>query len=303
MLFLTASVQAQNFVPAAFVNGLTLSGGLPHMSSGSARALHVGPADLYYDSNRNEWWGRSEHSGSGDALPYETRVQRFANDFAGSAALSNFSLDADGPVVLRDGGFLADECGPAVRNFTSTSNLTIGAATKDYLTSILRSGREGPRGVESSAVVPNGKIARLQIGATHDNWSAVGGGTCGVFTRNVQFEVPTSTAIGEYAYPLKTFGKRRDSVAMMVVGGNRELSIVHSNASDATELDVQKSTSRPMRSAVMRREVIDLMPLSEQNASTAIAESNAAPSPTESPFMLMMCGLGAVVFIARRRLS
>lgn len=68
-------------VPAApeFVNGLALDGALLDRSGGTnINAGRVGYfSDLYYDHQRNQWWGLSDRGPGGGLLSYETRVQRF----------------------------------------------------------------------------------------------------------------------------------------------------------------------------------------------------------------------------------
>jgi len=159
-----SSASAQTFSNGTFVNGMTLSGGLLDASSGTAVERRVGYfSDIYYDRNRNEWWGLSDRGPGGGVLSYETRVQRFTLDFAADGAISNFgiaqtvkfssggvpfnglapnpsgtlgsSFDPEGMVVNpRNGNLLvSDEYGPSlyefnrsgelIRSFTIPSNL------------------------------------------------------------------------------------------------------------------------------------------------------------------------------------
>ena len=59
-----------------FVNGMTLSGGLLDLSGGSsANNGRVGYfSDIYYDPNRNEWWGLSDRGPGGGTLAYDTSM-------------------------------------------------------------------------------------------------------------------------------------------------------------------------------------------------------------------------------------
>lgn len=70
-----------SYVPAApeFVNGLALDGTLLDRSGGAdTNAGRVGYfSDIYYDHQRNQWWGLSDRGPGGGLLSYETRVQRF----------------------------------------------------------------------------------------------------------------------------------------------------------------------------------------------------------------------------------
>lgn len=62
-----------------FVNGMALDGGALDRSGGmDANTGRVGYfSDMYYDHQRNQWWGLSDRGPGGGLLSYETRVQRF----------------------------------------------------------------------------------------------------------------------------------------------------------------------------------------------------------------------------------
>ncbi len=146
---------AANAAPA-FVNGLTLDGGMLDLSGGTtANNGRVGYfSDIYYDTNRNQWWGLSDRGPGGGTLSYDTRVQRFSLDIdQNTGAISNFriletvnfklgstslnglapspstslglSFDPEGFVVNpRTGTFLvSDEYGPSVREFSRNGQL------------------------------------------------------------------------------------------------------------------------------------------------------------------------------------
>jgi len=78
-----------------FVNGLTVPANTKDLS-GDPIALNqrVGMfSDIYYDPNRNEWWGLSDRGAGGGTLPYDTRVQRFTIDINPmTGAISNFQV-------------------------------------------------------------------------------------------------------------------------------------------------------------------------------------------------------------------
>ena len=87
------SASAQALSGAQFVNGLTISGGSLDLSTGSDFDRRVGFfSDIYFDPNRNEWWGLSDRGPGGGSLNYETRLQRFTLDIAASGAISNFQV-------------------------------------------------------------------------------------------------------------------------------------------------------------------------------------------------------------------
>ena len=80
----------------AFVNGWALDGGLLDRSGGtSVNNGRVGYfSDLYYDPNRQQWWGLSDRGPGGGSLDYDTRVQRFHLDVnSATGAISGFRID------------------------------------------------------------------------------------------------------------------------------------------------------------------------------------------------------------------
>lgn len=149
------ATQAAGAAPA-FVNGLVISGSTEDLS-GDATAFERRAgffSDIYYDPNRNEWWGLSDRGPGGGTLSYETRVQRFTLTVdSNSGAISNFqiaqtikftnggnpmnglapnpasalgnSFDPEGFVVNpKTGNFLvSDEYGPSVNEFDRAGQL------------------------------------------------------------------------------------------------------------------------------------------------------------------------------------
>src|SRR5262245_9914653 len=70
------SVASLGLAAPSFVNGLALPGDLQDKADQSK--FRVGYfSDIYYDPNRNEWWGLSDRGAGGGVLSYGTRVQRF----------------------------------------------------------------------------------------------------------------------------------------------------------------------------------------------------------------------------------
>ena len=114
-------------------------------------------SDIYYDSNRKEWWGVSDRGPGGGLLSYETRAQRFTIDIAANGAISNFNVaqtvkfqeststgnvpfngiapspastlgrafDPEGLVIHPKTGNLlvSDEYGPSLKEFDRSGNL------------------------------------------------------------------------------------------------------------------------------------------------------------------------------------
>jgi hypothetical protein len=160
VLGLSLSAPAQAAI--TFVNGLALSGAALDQSGGTTvNDGRIGYfSDIYYDTNRNEWWGLSDRGPGGGTLDYDTRVQRFTLDVnPNTGAISNFqvvqtikfsnaglpmngrapasagvlgnALDPEGFVVNPlNGNFLVtDEYGPSLYEFNRS-----GALVKTYNT-------------------------------------------------------------------------------------------------------------------------------------------------------------------------
>lgn len=145
-----------------FVNGLAIPGATADQFGSSVNDGRVGFfSDIYYDTQRNEWWGLSDRGPGGGSLNYETRVQRFTLDINPvSGAISNFqiaqtlkfskngtalnglapnptnalgnALDPEGIVVNPKNGNLlvSDEYGPSLYEIDRNS----GAVVKTYST-------------------------------------------------------------------------------------------------------------------------------------------------------------------------
>lgn len=78
----------------AFVNGLAIPGATGDAFGSSVNDGRLGYfSDIYYDPNRNEWWGLSDRGPGGGTLNYDTRVQRFTLDVdMSTGAISNFQV-------------------------------------------------------------------------------------------------------------------------------------------------------------------------------------------------------------------
>lgn len=78
----------------AFVNGLALPGAMGDQFGASVNNGRLGYfSDIYYDPNRNQWWGLSDRGPGGGTISYETRVQRFTLDVdKDTGAISNFQV-------------------------------------------------------------------------------------------------------------------------------------------------------------------------------------------------------------------
>ena len=97
LLATLAAVASTGQAASSFVNGLALPGDLrdlkEHGQSGDSKQRVGYFSDIYYDPNRNEWWGLSDRGPGGGVLSYGTRVQRFKLDINPvTGAISNFRI-------------------------------------------------------------------------------------------------------------------------------------------------------------------------------------------------------------------
>ncbi len=97
-LLLASTVSAS----PTFVNGLAIPGDTADFFGSSVNDGRVGFfSDIYYDPNRNDWWGLSDRGPGGGTLSYETRVQRFTLDIdTTTGAISNFQYCRDPEVYF-----------------------------------------------------------------------------------------------------------------------------------------------------------------------------------------------------------
>ena len=99
-----------------FVNGLALSGAAGDQFGSSVNNGRLGYfSDLYYDPNRNEWWGLSDRGPGGGTISYETRVQRFTLGVdMNTGAISNFQVAQT--VKFSNGGNAMNGLAPSPSN-------------------------------------------------------------------------------------------------------------------------------------------------------------------------------------------
>lgn len=148
------AAQAAHATPT-FVNGIAIPGATGDQFGTAANNGRVGFfSDLYYDPNRNEWWGVSDRGPGGGTLSYDTRVQQFSiNVDPNTGAIASFNIvqtikftdagnplnglapnptnvlgrafDPEGFVVNpKTGNFLvSDEYGPSLREFNRSGQL------------------------------------------------------------------------------------------------------------------------------------------------------------------------------------
>jgi hypothetical protein len=264
------AASAQNLTGASFVNGLALDGAALDLSSGSAAERRLGYfSDLYYDANRNEWWGLSDRGPGGGLLNYETRVQRFTLDIAANGAISNFQVaasvvfnnngaamnglapnpgnllgnafDPEGLVVnpLTGNLLVSDEYGPSLIEFDRNGNLL-----RRYTTPANLVPRDAATGVPNFAGDSGNSAGKRNnrgfegLAISPDGRFAYAmlqssmldeGGSNGVFNRIVQFDTVTGNAVAQYAYRMDTAAQGRGISGLVALGGTRFLVLERNN--------------------------------------------------------------------------
>lgn len=150
-----ASLSAQTVTNVQYVNGLAVPGNTEGLAGLNSTYNRLGMfSDIYYDRNRDEWWGVADRGPGGGVLSYDTRIERFTLTVNGTTgAISNFavaqtvllksagvplnglapnpvgtlgnSLDPEGLVVnpLTGNFLISDEYGPSVLEFDRSGNL------------------------------------------------------------------------------------------------------------------------------------------------------------------------------------
>lgn len=264
------ATQAQSLTGASFVNGLALDGAALDLSSGSAAERRLGYfSDIYYDANRNEWWGLSDRGPGGGLLNYETRVQRFTLDIAVNGAISNFQVaasvvfnnsgaamnglapnpgnvlgnafDPEGLVVnpLTGNLLVSDEYGPSLIEFDRNGNLLRRYATPANL--VPRNAATGVPNFASDSGNSAGKRNNRGfegLAISPDGRFAYAmlqssildeGGSNGVFNRIAQFDTRTGSAVAQYAYRMDTAPQGRGISGLVALGGTRFLVLERNN--------------------------------------------------------------------------
>ena len=243
----------------SFVNGLALDGAMLDLSGGSdVNNGRVGFfSDIYYDSQRNEWWGLSDRGPGGGTLDYATRMQRFTLDVdASSGAIGNFKIvetvifksagaplngiapspasniglafDPEGLVINpKTGTFLvSDEYGPSVREFSRSGELIRSFTTPANL---VPRDAAGNANFASDAGNTAGKRTNRGfegLAISPDGKFAFAmlqsamldeGGGNGTMNRIVKFDTATGQAVGQYAYAMKRSGQGQGISALVAI--------------------------------------------------------------------------------------
>ncbi len=208
---IVASMLLANGAIAApsFVNGIAIPGASLDLSGGtSANNGRVGFfSDIYYDTNRKEWWGVSDRGPGGGTLSYDTRVQRFTIDVNHSTgAISNFQIAQT--LNFSKGGSALNGLAPTTTSTLGNSFDPEGIVVNPRNGNLLVSDEYGPSLYEidrnTGAVVktyatPTNLIPRNGVGTS--NFTNDTGNTAGKRT-NRGFEGLAISPDGQFAFAM-----------------------------------------------------------------------------------------------------
>ncbi len=268
-LLLSMLVSGMAEAAPSFVNGLAIAGGSLDLSGGSDSDRRVGFfSDIYYDTNRNEWWGLSDRGPGGGTLNYETRAQRFTLDVdKNTGAISNFqilqtvkfshagsamnglapnpanalgnALDPEGFVVNPMNGNLlvSDEYGPALYEFDRN-----GVFVRSFNNPANVIPRDGANVANYASDAGNTAGKRSNRGyeglaVSPDGKYAFAmlqsamldeGGGSGSVNRIVKFDMTSGNAVAQYAYPMKRSGQGQ-GISSLVAINDHEFMVLERN--------------------------------------------------------------------------
>lgn len=254
----------------AFVNGITIPAstidatGVPGANAGRVGFF----SDIYYDPNRNEWWGLSDRGPGGGTIPYDTRVQRFTLDVdANTGAISNFkvvqtvkfarpggaafdgiapsptgtlgnALDPEGFAVNPTTGhfYVSDEYGPSLYEFDRNGTFVKAFTTPAALVPTTGGTADYAGTANTTGRRSNRGFEGLAISpdgtkvyAMLQSAMANEGGADGVMNRIVAFDTSTHEAIGQYAYRMDTASQGRGISALVALNDSQFMVLERNN--------------------------------------------------------------------------
>ncbi len=256
---------------ATFVNGIAIAGssidttGLPGANEGRVGFF----SDLYYDPNRNEWWGLSDRGPGGGTLNYETRVQRFTLDVnPTTGAISNFNIaqtlkfsrggnamngsapnpanvlgnafDPEGFVVNPlNGNFLvSDEYGPSLYEFDRTGQFVRAFNTPANIVPRSASGTPNFADDTGNSLGKRTNRGFEGLAVSPDGHYAYAmlqssmldeGGGNGVYNRIVKFDTTSGNAVAQYAYQMDTAAQGRGISSLVALNDHQFLVLERNN--------------------------------------------------------------------------
>jgi hypothetical protein len=252
----------------AFVNGLVIPGDSGDQFGSSVNDGRLGFfSDLYYDPNRNQWWGLSDRGPGGGLLNYETRVQRFTLDVnMDTGAISNFQVqqtikfmnganafnglapsptnvlgnafDPEGFVVSPLNGHLlvSDEYGPALYEFDRNGQFI--RAFNNPSNVIPRNDSGVPNYADNTGNTKgkSGNRGYEGLSISPDGTKAYAmlqsqmrDELTGAYTRIVQFDTTSGDAEAQYAYKFDISGNSPGVSALVALDDHRLLVLERNN--------------------------------------------------------------------------
>lgn len=267
---LSAAAPTLLLATPTFVNGIAIPGSLGDQFGNGANNGRAGFfSDLYYDPNRNEWWGLSDRGPGGGTISYDTRVQQFSvNIDPNTGAISTFqilqtitfssstgpmnglapsptnvlgnSFDPEGFVINpRNGNFLvSDEYGPSLYEFDRAGQLVRTFTTPANL--IPRSAANVPNFAGDAGNVAGKRTNRgfeglavspdgLYVYAMLQSAMLDEGGGNGVLNRIVKFDIATGAAVAQFAYRMDTASQGRGISSLVALNDNEFLVLERNN--------------------------------------------------------------------------
>jgi hypothetical protein len=254
-----------------FVNGLALPAAMLDLSGGtSVNTGRLGYfSDIYYDTNRNEWWALSDRGPGGGTLDYSTRVQRFTLDVdSATGAISNFkvaqtviftdgagnalngkapspanvlggSFDPEGFVINPKTGnmIVSDEYGSSVSEFDRNGKLVLSYKIPE---NIKPTTAPGVYNYDPDANTAGRRINRgfEGLAISPDGKYAYAmlqsamvneGGGNGTYNRIVKFDTATGEAVAQYAYKMEGSSQGRGISALVAVNDHEFLVLERNN--------------------------------------------------------------------------
>ena len=191
-----------------FVNGLAISGTTGDAFGSSVNDGRLGFfSDIYYDPNRNEWWGLSDRGPGGGVMNYDTRVQRFTLDVdKNTGAISNFQVAQT--LKFTNSGLAMNGIAPSPTNMLGNALDPEGIVINPITGNLLVSDEYGPSLYEfnrSGALVrtfttPTGLVPH-NAGTGVANYAADTGNTVGKRS-NRGFEGLAISPDGQYTFAM-----------------------------------------------------------------------------------------------------
>ena len=225
-------------------------------------------SDIYYDSNRGQWWGLSDRGPGGGTISYETRVQRFTLDVnKDTGAISNFqiaqtikfsnggsamnglapspssnlgnSFDPEGFAINpKNGNFLvSDEYGPSLYEFDRNGQRVRTFTTPSNIVPRNAAGTPNYVNDVGNTAGKRGNRGFEGLAVSPDGnftytmlQSAMvdEGGSSGVYDRIVKFDNTTGEAVAQYAYKMEGSSQGRGTSALVAIN-DHEFQVIERN--------------------------------------------------------------------------